>query len=91
MKISRSDFISIVQENVGSTIKISDIKLEDRLVDIGIDSLAFATVLWALEDRFKIQVDDSYLQNLNSLSTVNDLVALFKSLGHEIDIESTVS
>ncbi len=90
MKISRSEFISMVQENVGSTINISDIKLEDRLADIGIDSLAFATVLWALENRFNIHVDDSYLQQMNSLSTVADLVALFQSQGHEIDIEPTV-
>lgn len=87
MKISHSEFVSIIQDSVGHAIKIKDIKPEDRLADVGIDSLAFATVLWAIEDRFKIQVDDHYLESLNGLSTVSDLVAVFKSLGHEIDIE----
>lgn len=88
MKISRDDFISLVKQNVHAGTKIDEIKLEDRLADIGIDSLGFATLLWAIEEKFKVQVDDTYLKNLNNLTTVADLIAAFKEIGHEIEIES---
>lgn len=89
MKINRDEFISMVKESAGSDMNVDNIKLDDRLADIGIDSLGFATLLWAIEEKFEIQVDDKYLEGLNGLSSVSDLIALFKVLGYEINVEHT--
>lgn len=89
MKISRDEFISILKDNASPDIdfcRIIEIKGTDILGDVGIDSLGFATLLWTIEDKFNIQVDDKYLESLNGLSTVEDLLKVFKTLGHEIEI-----
>lgn len=91
MKMDRGEFIALIKQNVAGEVNVDDIKPDDRLADIGIDSLGFATLLWAIEAKFDIKIDDSYLESLNGLSTVSDLVATFKALGHEIEIEDTVS
>lgn len=92
MKISHGDFVSILKENVSNSSEIdvsnlSNIKMSDRLSDIGIDSLGFATLLWSIEEKLNIQTDDEYLESLNGLSTVSDLLDVFKALGHEIELE----
>lgn len=89
MKIDRNEFIAIIKQHVDIKINVDDIDLDDRLADIGIDSLGFVTLLWAIEERFKIQVDDKYLESLNDLTTVSDLIQTFKALGYEIDVEHT--
>ncbi len=89
MKLTYDDFSSILFANTNQAKEFRKLRPEDRLSDIGIDSLGFATVLWTLEERFNIHVDDRYLQRLNDLSTVSDLIAVFAELGHEIEIEPT--
>ncbi|MBG7620561.1 acyl carrier protein [Herbaspirillum sp. AP02] len=89
MKLTYDDFSSILFANTVQVKEVRTLRPADLLSDIGIDSLGFATVLWTLEERFNIQVDDRYLQRLNDLSTVSDLIAVFAELGHEIEIEPT--
>lgn len=89
MNISRAEFISIVKENVDIGTNIEDIKLDDQLSDIGIDSLGFVTLLWAIEDRLKTQIDDQNLESLNSASTVADFISTFDECGVKINIETT--
>lgn len=86
MNISRSEFIALVKEHVGENNSIDNFRPTDRLSDLGIDSLGFATLLWAIEDKLKIQVDDKYLESLNGLTTLDDLVGTFKAMGHNINL-----
>jgi acyl carrier protein len=89
MKISYEEFLSIVRANVASGKKVEHLQPDDLLSDLGIDSLGFATVIWSLEERFNIQVDERYLEKLNDLSTVSELISVFVELGHEIESAPT--
>ncbi|MBN4063141.1 hypothetical protein JYT79_00005, partial [Cardiobacterium sp. AH-315-I02] len=77
MKISSKEFIEIVREN-SINFDGSEIKLSDQLSDLGLDSLGFATTLYAIEERLGINVDEEYLENLTDMNTVADLVGAFK-------------
>lgn len=85
MKISYEEFLSIMRANVASGKDLEQLQPDDLLSDLGIDSLGFATVLWSLEERFNIQVDDRYLKKINDVSTVSQLISVFVELGHEIE------
>lgn len=85
MKIDRNEFIDLIRQNVAGG-KVNELTMDTRLSDIGIDSLGFATLLFAIEDKLKIQIDEDYLEGLNSLSTVAHFVSKFKALGYEIEI-----
>ncbi|HEX7638289.1 MAG TPA: phosphopantetheine-binding protein [Burkholderiaceae bacterium] len=85
MKITRADFLALVHENVsGATVTRLD--ASQRLCDLGIDSLGFATLLFAIEDKFEIHVDDKDLAGLHSGSTLREFARVFQCLGHEIEI-----
>ncbi len=85
MKISRSEFIELIKQNV-SGAKIESVKPDDRLDQLGLDSLGFATLLFAIEEKLKVQIDDQYLSGLSGLSTISELVSTFKTLGYEIEV-----
>lgn len=85
MKISREEFIKIIQEN-SINFDGDSIQLTDQLSDLGIDSLGFATTLYAIEERLGIEIDEDYLENVADMSTVSDLVGTFKQIGCEIEI-----
>lgn len=85
MKISRTEFIDLIRQNV-TDVKIDSVKPEDRLSDIGIDSLGFATLLFAIEEKLNVQIDDKYLSKLNGLSTIAELTATFGALGYDIEV-----
>lgn len=85
MKIDRTQFIELLQQNV-SDGKIDDLTLETRLSDIGVDSLGFATLLFAIEDKLGVQIDEKYLEGLSGLSTVAEFIRTFKTLGYEIEV-----
>ena len=87
MKISKNEFILIIKENAVNEVDFDTIKANDNLSDIGIDSLGFVTLLWAIENRFNIEVDDQYLESLNGMSTIADLITTLKVCGLEIDID----
>jgi len=88
MKITRSELLTLIKENVESNVDIDTVIASDRLMDLGIDSLGFVTLLWCIEDRLGIQVeDDAHLQTLNASSTIEDLVIVYKQLGYEISID----
>ena len=85
MKIKRSEFIELIKQNVTGG-DIGELTMDTHLADIGIDSLGFATLLFAIEDKLSIQIDEKYLDGLNGLSTVAEFVATFKTLGYEIEV-----
>ncbi len=81
MKITLDEFITVVRKNASDDVVLKEIKLDDHLGDIGIDSLGFVTLLWDVEDTFKISVDDQCLEHLNYASTVSDLISTFGENG----------
>ena len=88
MKMTRSELLTLIKENVESKFDIDTVRASDRLMDLGIDSLGFVTLLWCVEDRLGIQVeDDAHLQALNASSTIEDLVIVYRQLGYEISID----
>lgn len=85
MKIARNEFIDLIRQNV-TDIKVDSVEPTDRLSDIGIDSLGFATLLFAIEEKLNVQIDEQYLSKLSGLSTIAELVDTFKTLGYEIEV-----
>lgn len=85
MKIARTEFIELIRQNV-TDVKIEAVQPSDRLADIGIDSLGFATLLFAIEEKLDVQIDEKYLAKLSGLSTIAELVATFHTLGYEIEV-----
>ena len=58
-------------------IPADTIKLDTNLQDLGIDSLDVFTLLFELENAFKISIPDD---DVRSLRTVNDIVAGIKKI-----------
>lgn len=58
-------------------IPAENIKLDTNLQELGIDSLDVFTLLFELENAFKISIPDD---DVRSLRTVNDVVAGIKKL-----------
>ena len=85
MKINRVDFQKILLENVNG-IDIENIEPEKSLADLGLDSLGFATLLFALEDHLGVEIEESKLAGLNRESTLNDFIGVFGRLGYEIEV-----
>lgn len=85
MKISRGEFIAILQENANG-MRVESLEKSQRLVDLGVDSLGFATLLFAIEDKLGVQVDEAQLEGLNGESTLQDLTVAFERLGYQIEV-----
>ena len=85
MKIDRDEFIELIKQNVTGG-EVGELTMSTRLADIGIDSLGFATLLFAIEDKLSIRIDEAYLESLSGLSTVSEFVSTFRTLGYEIEI-----
>ena len=58
-------------------VPAGDIKLDTNLQDMGIDSLDVFTLLFELENAFKISIPDD---DVRSLRTVNDVVEGIKKI-----------
>jgi acyl carrier protein len=85
MKINREEFRQILLENVNG-FDIDQVAPEKCLADLGLDSLGFATLLFAIEDHLGVQIEESKLSSLNRDSTLKDFVEVFGRLGYEIEI-----
>jgi acyl carrier protein len=85
MKINRDAFRQILLENVNG-VDIDQITPDKCLADLGLDSLGFATLLFAIEDHLGVQIDESKLAGLNQKSTLIDFVEVFGRLGYEIEV-----
>lgn len=85
MKIDKNEFLQMIKENV-TEARLEAVRPESTLAEIGIDSLGFATLLFAIEDKLNVRIDEGYLEKLNDLSTISELIATFKTLGYEIEV-----
>jgi acyl carrier protein len=68
-------------------IPADKITLETNLQDLGIDSLDVFTLLFELENAFKISIPDD---DVRSLRTVNDIVTGIKKIISAMPPDSTV-
>jgi acyl carrier protein len=85
MKITRDDFLVILRDNVQG-FEAAVLDGSKRLNEIGVDSLGFATLLFALEDKLGVHIDERELDGLNGESTLEQLSMVFRRLGHEIEV-----
>lgn len=84
MKITLDEFMAVVKKNAADEVN-KEVRLDDLLGDVGIDSLGFITLLWDVEETFNISIDDQCLEHLNYASTVSDLISTFGENGLIID------
>jgi acyl carrier protein len=85
MKIDKKEFLQLIKENV-TEVQLDTVRPENTLAEIGIDSLGFATLLFAIEEKLNVQIDEAYLEKLSGMSTIAELVDTFKGLGYEIEV-----
>jgi len=85
VKISSEVFRQILQSNVQG-IDIDQLDLSKSLADLGLDSLGFATLLFAIEDQLGVEIDEAKLNGLNREATLGDFVEVFARLGYEIEV-----
>ena len=53
---------------------VSNLKEEDSLMDIGLDSLDLVEVMLDIEDTLNIEFDSEEIANLSTLQSVLDLI-----------------
>jgi acyl carrier protein len=85
MKISKDEFKAILQENV-KEIDVETLNKSNQLGDLGLDSLGFVTFLFAIEDKFGIQIDERRLEGLNSESTLEEMIRVLEGVGLHIEV-----
>ena len=73
--------------NSMDNIKITEEKLDDDLIDYGMDSITFIQTIVALEEEFDCEIPDSKLM-LSELSTVKKVLDVLHDLYDESVIES---
>lgn len=63
-----------VSEILAKRVDISNLKEEDSLKDIGLDSLDLVEVMLEIEDALGIEFSSDEIANLSSLRSVLDLI-----------------
>ncbi len=68
--------IETVKEILKEKVDISNLKPEDSLTSLGLDSLDLVEIMLSIEDRLGIEFTSEEIANL---STLNDVVKLIES------------
>ena len=68
------DTKKIVSEILAKRVDISNLKEEDSLKDIGLDSLDLVEVMLEIEDTFHVEFDSEEIAELSTLKSVLDLI-----------------
>lgn len=68
MDILEKKVISVIRENTDDNCKIM---LDNKLEDLGIDSLEKIMIINSIEDEYSIEIGD---ESIKSLKTVSDIV-----------------
>ncbi len=68
------DARQVVSEILAKRVDISNLKEEDSLKDIGLDSLDLVEVMLEIEDALHIEFSSDEIANLSSLQSVLDLI-----------------
>jgi len=83
VKTSKSALLELLKEQTES--QITNLDLEDKLSDLGIDSMAFVMLIYEIEEKYNIEIDSSELDKLDGDVKVVDVVNLLNSKGIEIE------
>ena len=70
------DVRQTVSEILAKRIDISNLKEEDNLKEIGLDSLDLVEVMLEIEDALHIEFDSDEIAGLSTLKSVLDLINL---------------
>ncbi len=65
-----------ILEEIKKFLNNKNLKLEDNLRNLGIDSLDLLDLILEAEDKFDIRIEDDELLNLE---TINDVVKVIKT------------
>ena len=68
------DVKKTVSEILAKRVDISNLKEEDLLMDIGLDSLDLVEVMLEIEDALGFEFDSEEIANLSTLQSVLDLI-----------------
>ena len=63
-----------VSDILAKRVDVSNLKEEDSLKDIGLDSLDLVEVMLEIEDALGIEFDSEEIANLSTLESVLDLI-----------------
>ena len=83
VKTSKSALLGLLKEQTES--QITSLALEDKLSDLGIDSMAFVMLIYEIEEKYNIEIHSSELDKLDGDVKVVDVVNLLNSKGIEIE------
>ena len=68
------DVKKTVSEILAKRVDVTNLKEEDSLMDIGLDSLDLVEVMLEIEDALNIEFDSEEIANLSTLKSVLDLI-----------------
>lgn len=68
------DTKKVVSEILAKRVDISNLKEEDSLKNIGLDSLDLVEVMLEIEDTLNIEFESEEIANLSTLKSVLDLI-----------------
>lgn len=68
------DIKKVVSDILAKRIDISNLKEEDSLTQIGLDSLDLVEVMLEIEDALNVEFDSDEIGNLTTLKSVLDLI-----------------
>ncbi|MCY8487029.1 acyl carrier protein [Bacillus atrophaeus] len=74
--------LDIISSFDGVNIGSEQVDFNKQLINYGVDSITFIKIIVKIENEFKIEIDDSVL-NQNSLSTIQNIVKYLKNNVHE--------
>jgi len=73
MKISFDNFKEVFCKSLSDTYSVNEVAEDTKVFDLKVDSLDMMQIIFDIESYFKIKIDDSIYNNLNSNTTLKDL------------------
>lgn len=83
IKSSKSELLKLLSEQTEN--EISELSLEDKLTDLGVDSMAFVMLIYELEEKYGIEIASEELEKLAGDVKIKDVIALLNSKGIQIE------
>jgi len=71
---TRKEILAIVIKEVENNIDIENISFTESLIDQGVDSLDFNSIILAVEEMYSIEITDDIIENLDSIDSIVDFV-----------------
>ena len=72
--VTREEILKIVINEVENNINISEISFTDSLIDQGVDSLDFNSIILSIEETYSIEITDDLIEHLDSIDSIVEFV-----------------